>query len=181
MLDDKTDCELMALLAGGQDAALNQLVLRWRTRLAAFLLQMTGNHSVALDLTQETFVRIYHGRNKYQPKAAFSSWVFKIATNLARDHARWRARRPVGTMDESPLANISDPSARPDQAAVHHEEIEAMNAAIAALPVELREALLLFVYENMGYAEIAASVGCTPKAVETRIYRARQLLKEALR
>lgn len=181
MLDDKSDCELMALLAGGQDTALNELVRRWRAPLAAFLIQMTGNHSVALDLTQEAFVRIYHGRKNYQPKAAFSSWIFKIAANLARDHARWRARRPAGTLDESPLANIPDTSAKPDQAAVNHEDIEAMNAAIAALPEELREALLLFVNENMGYAEIAASVGCTPKAVETRIYRARQLLKEALR
>ena len=170
----------MAQLAGGDDLALNPLVRRWRERLAGFLYQMTADRGTALDLTQETFVRLYRSRGRYQPTAAFSSYLFTIAANLARDHARWRSRHPSVPLEERTAAALHDKTAAPDRAAMNREEVAAMDAAIATLPSTLREALLLFVYEDLGYSEIAAIVGCSPKAVETRIYRARQQLKSVL-
>ena len=143
-----TDITLMLRLAGGEDLALNDLISRWRDRLAAFLLRMVGDHATAMDLTQETFVRLYTSRKTYKPTAAFSTYLFHIATNLARTQARERA--------------------------------DLVNRAITALPEDQREALLLFTVEGMSQAEVAAALGCSPKAVEVRVYRARQLLREAL-
>lgn len=180
MFDNESDSELMTLLAGGEERVLNELVGRWRERLVAFLYRMTNNRSTALDLAQETFVRLYRARGRYQPKAAFPSFLFTIAANLARDHARWRSRHPLVPIEESSAAILPDTAAGPDAVAMQREDIRAVEAAIAVLPMDLREAILLFVYEGLGYSEIAAIVGCSPKAVETRIYRARQILKQEL-
>ncbi|MBL9160506.1 MAG: sigma-70 family RNA polymerase sigma factor, partial [Verrucomicrobiales bacterium] len=95
-----TDIALMLRLAGGEDLALNDLISRWRDRLAAFLLRMVGDHATAMDLTQETFVRLYTSRKTYKPTAAFSTYLFHIATNLARTQARWRKRHPTVPMDD---------------------------------------------------------------------------------
>jgi RNA polymerase sigma-70 factor, ECF subfamily len=180
VLEDLSDAELMHLLAEGREAALNALVHRWRDRLAAFHYQMSGDRGTALDLTQETFVRLYRHRENYQPRGAFQSWIFRIAGNLARDHARWRARRPTVPLVESGAYHIPDHVAGPDAAAASRDEIAAMDRAIASLPMDLRRALVLFVYEDLSHAEIAGIEECSAKAIETRIYRARQLLRQAL-
>lgn len=177
------DTALMQRLAGGEDLALNELMSRWRERVAAFLLRMVGDHATAMDLTQETFVRLYTSRHSYKPVAAFSTYLFHIAANLARSQARWRKRHPtVAIEDESGETRHEavDRQLAPDEAAVLHEKTAMVNRAIAALPGELREALLLFTVEEMSQAEIAKTLGCTAKAVEVRIYRARQALREAL-
>ena len=94
-LTHDADVVLMQRLAGGEDLALNELMTRWRERVAAFLLRMVGDHATAMDLTQETFVRLYTSRHSYKPVAAFSTYLFHIATNLARSHARWKGRHPT--------------------------------------------------------------------------------------
>jgi RNA polymerase sigma factor (sigma-70 family) len=170
----------MALLASGHDPALNELVRRWRERLAGFLYQMTRDQGTALDLTQETFVRIYRHRKRYQPSASFPAWVFRIAGNLARDHARWRLRRPTVPFDEVDATLLFDTAPSPDQAASGREEIGLIHAAVTALPTALREALVLFVYEDLSYTEIAEITGGSPKSAEMKIYRARQLLRDTL-
>ncbi len=182
-MDPTTDVALMQQLAEGEDLALNELMSRWRERIAAFLLRMVGDHATAMDLTQETFVRLYTSRQSYKPTAAFSTYLFHIAANLARSHARWKKRHPtvpledeMGEMVHEPV----DPQLSPDDATALHEKTAMVNQAIAALPADLREALLLFTVEDMSHADIAATLGCTAKAIEVRIYRARQLLKEAL-
>lgn len=177
------DTVLMQRLAGGEDLALNELMLRWRERVAAFLLRMVGDHATAMDLTQETFVRLYTSRHSYKPVAAFSTYLFHIAANLARSQARWRKRHPTVAIEDEqghPIHEAVDRQLAPDEAAVLHEKTAMVNRAIAALPGELREALLLFTVEEMSHAEIAKTLGCTAKAVEVRIYRARQALREAL-
>jgi len=182
-MDPTTDVALMQQLAEGEDLALNELMSRWRERIAAFLLRMVGDHATAMDLTQETFVRLYTSRQSYKPTAAFSTYLFHIAANLARSHARWKKRHPtvpledeMGEMVHEPV----DPQLSPDDATALHEKTAMVNQAIAALPADLREALLFFTVEDMSHADIAATLGCTAKAIEVRIYRARQLLKEAL-
>lgn len=178
-----TDIALMLRLAGGEDLALNDLISRWRDRLAAFLLRMVGDHATAMDLTQETFVRLYTSRKTYKPTAAFSTYLFHIAANLARSQARWRKRHPTVAIEDEqghPIHEAVDRQLAPDEAAVLREKTAMVNRAIAALPGELREALLLFTVEEMSQAEIAKTLGCTAKAVEVRIYRARQALRESL-
>jgi RNA polymerase sigma-70 factor, ECF subfamily len=155
------DVVLMQRLAGGEDLALNELMARWRERVAAFLLRMVGDHATAMDLAQETFVRLYTSRHSYRPTAAFSTYLFHIATNLARSHARWKGRHPTVPMEDEQGALIhepADPQLQPDDAAALHEKTVMVNHAIAALPAELREALLLFTVEGMSHAEIAATL-----------------------
>lgn len=177
------DIEAMQRLAAGDDVALNEIMRRWREKLAAFLTRMTGDHSAAVDLAQETFVRLYHHRGSYKPTAPFPTYLFRIASNLARNHARWTRRHPtvsVNDLDESrPEPAASSPV--PDQQLDHAERLRIIEAAIAALPPDLRETILLFTHHDLSYAQIAEVMRCSSKAVETRIYRARQILKAALR
>lgn len=183
---DAPDSELMSRLAAGEDAALNQLMSRWSARVVSFLQRMTGRHDVAVDLAQETFVKLYQARDRFRPQGVFSAYLFAIAANLARNHARWAARHPTVALDDLPpdrpasLREPRDPAATPGEAAIARETAATVRRAMLDLPCQLREALTLFVHDGLSHAEIAAIAGCTPKAVETRIHRARQILKEKL-
>jgi len=184
---DAPDSELMRQLAAGEDLALNALMSRWSDRVAAFLFRMTGQRDAAVDLAQETFVKLYQARHRYRPQGRFSTWLFAIAANLARNHARWKSRHPTVSMDAAgpdgsePFPEPSDPGQSPAEAALAREKSAAVNDALLALPLDLREALNLFVHEEMSYAQIAELADCSAKAVETRIYRARLILKEQLK
>lgn len=175
----------MTALQAGDEAALGQLMTRWSSRVAAHLQRMTGNVDTALDLAQEVFVRVYQHRTRYEPRAAFSTWLFTIATNLARHHLRWRGRHPTVSLedlsdDKTPQTDVPNASPTPAAAAISAETLRTVEAAFAALPLELRETMSLFIFEGLSYAEIAAITGGSVKAVETRIYRARQKLKTSL-
>ena len=184
---DASDFDLMARLAAGEDLALNALMTRWSERVMAFLFRMTGQRETAADLAQETFVKLYQARSRYRPQGNFSTYLFAIAANLARNHARWQTRHPTVALDSPatpdaaamPAPVADEPT--PGEAAMAREQSATINAAILALPLDLREALTLFVHEDMSYAEIGHLTGCSVKAVETRIYRARQILKQQLK
>lgn len=182
-----SDSDLMANLAGGDDLALNRLMDRWAGRVAAFLYRMTGQRETAADLAQETFVKLYQARGRYRVDGNFSTYLFAIASNLAKNHARWRTRHPTVSLDASPndstgpVPELVDTHSDPGETAQKMEKMIAVAAAFQALPPDLREAMSLFIYEGMSYAEIGELMGCSAKAVETRIYRARQILKEELK
>ncbi|MFU8892522.1 MAG: RNA polymerase sigma factor [Luteolibacter sp.] len=183
---DIPDSDLMARLARGEDDALNTLMHRWGDRVISFLYRMTGRRDVAADLAQETFVRLYQARSRYKPSGNFSTWLFAIATNLGRNHARWLRRHPTVSIDDgegdgrTTIADPADTSHAPDGMAIGNEISREVNQAMMDLPLDLREALMLFVHEDLGYVEISNILGCSTKAVETRIYRARQVLKQRL-
>ena len=184
---DVSDSELMSLLAAGDDLVLNTIMTRWSGRVSAFLYRMTGRHGTAVDLAQETFVKLYQARGRYKPQGNFSTYLFAIAANLARNHSRWQSRHPTVSLDSTDTEGAEiypepvDPQLTPGEAALSREKSARVNSAILSLPVDLREALTLFIHEGLGYAEIAELTHCSPKAVETRIYRARQILKEQLK
>lgn len=179
-----SDETLMLALAAGDDLALNGLMDRWQVRLRGFIYRWTRNDADALDLAQETFLRVYQHRKRFRRGARFSTWMFQIALNLARDRARWRRRHPTEPLESmaeppNPIPQGS-PAANPADSALQAEKIAAVKSAIGGLPDELREAVILFEYEEKSHAEIAAIVRATPKAVETRLYRARQILRNSL-
>ena len=183
---EATDQELMARLASGDDLALNELMNRWRGRIASFLYRMTTCVETAADLAQETFVKLYQTRLRYRPEAKFSTYLFAIANNLARNQARWKLRHPTVSLDQDPedavrLIEPVDPGQTPEEAAISAEQHTAIHLAFRELPVDLREAMTLFIHEDMSCVEISHIVGCSPKAAEMRIYRARQILKERLK
>lgn len=172
------DAADMIALARGRDAALHGIMERWRSKVAGFLMRMTGCEETAQDLAQETFVRVWQARHRYEPGGRFSTWLFSIAANLARNHLRWRSRHPEAPLPEDDVRLDGAPD--PAGSAEAREQLRAVRKAIAGLPAELREALVLSVYQEMPHAEIAGVLGCSAKAVETRIYRARQQLRELL-
>lgn len=173
----ETDEAAMLALQRGDDLALNRLMDRWQLPLRGFLYRSLQNEQDALDLAQETFVRIYRHRARYRAGAKFSTWLFQIGLNLARDHLRRRRRRPTAPLDEAPEPATSH---NPGAAAHDAEAVAAVRAAVAELPGDLREAVLLAEFQGLSHAEVAEVVGATPKAVETRLYRAREKLRSRL-
>ena len=167
----------MARLAAGEDLALNEIMERWKSRLVSFLYRLTGNEATSLELAEETFVRVYQNRTKFRPDANFSSWLFGIAANLGRNHLRWQRRHPTLPLD---AAESTAMEGNPGESAESREREDAVRNAIAALPPDLREALILSEYERLPHAEIAAITGCSVKAVERRLSRAREFLRKDL-
>jgi RNA polymerase sigma-70 factor, ECF subfamily len=179
---DEEDRHLMAALADGNDPALNVLMRRWSPRLVAYLERLTGSHATACDLVQETFVRVYKHRHRYRPAQKFSTWLFAIAGNLARNQARWQKRHPLTLLEPEELRAAAPESgaATPAEDLERQERAEAVRAAVMRLPAEQRETLVLATYEGLSHAEIAEVMETTPKVVEMRLYRARKELKERL-
>ncbi len=180
------DAQDMARLNAGHDAALNAIMDRHAQRLFHYLLRQLNNEADAADIAQETFVRVYHHRTSFQPGQSFSTWLYTIATNLLRDRFRWRNRHPQVSLEaeDSDTAALKDAlpdsSPSPSQQVVVEERAAAVRAAINSLPDELRTPLILSEYEGLSHAEIGAVLNCTAKAVETRLYRARQHLRRRL-
>ncbi len=180
------DTELMLRLQGGDDLALNALMTRWQQPLVNFIYRYIGNETEALDLAQETFVRVFESRHRYKASAKFSTWLFTIASNLCRNFFRWQTRHPTVPLtaetDDSDLAEraTADRTVSPAEAAEQRERAEAVRKHIHALPRGLKSAILLFEYEDLSHQEIAGVLGCSVKAIETRLYRARNILREKL-
>ncbi len=184
---DEQDAQEMVRLAAGHDAALNDLMARHAERLYAYLLRSLQNEDDAADLAQETFAKVYHSRSRFDPNQKFTTWLYAIASNLVRDRFRWRTRHPQVSLDveqeeiETTLKNtLRSEGASPDEQLQTEERAAAVRRAIGSLPEELKQPLILAVYQGLPQAEIAEILGCSVKAVETRIYRARQQLRTAL-
>lgn len=175
---------LMERLRTGDDTALNGLMSRWQSPLVSYLYRYTDNHHDALDLAQETFVRVYESRRRYEPRTKFSTWLFTIAANLCRNHARWCRRHPTVSIhapdDDGPDLALPASGPSPDDHAARADLATAVRHQVQQLPDDLRTPLLLSEYEQLSHAEIAGVLGCTAKAVETRLYRARERLRKAL-
>jgi RNA polymerase sigma-70 factor, ECF subfamily len=184
---DEQDAQDMARLAGGHDAALNELMERHGTKLFHYLVRSLQSEAEAADLAQETFVKVYQNRSRFDPRQKFSTWLYAIGSNLVRDRYRWRSRHPQVSLEAENGQNetsfkdkLRAPESAPDQTLETRERAAAVSRAVAALPEELRQPLILAVYQELSQAEIAAVLDCSVKAVETRIYRARQRLRETL-
>lgn len=177
----REDLELMTRVQAGDEAALGGLMNRWEAPVKSVIARIVLNAREAEELAQETFVRVWTQRAKYRSGAAFRPWVFAIAVNLARNRLRWWRRRPeIALEDWTESPQSGDTADGGGSAMERTEQISAVREAIAALPTDLREAVVLFEYEQMSHAEIADALGCTPKSVESRLYRARAKLRKAL-
>ena len=185
---DAADADDMNRLAEGDDEALHRLMLRHQRPLLERLSRMLGNATEADELFHEAFLRVYRHRHSFRPGARFQSWLYTIALNLARNCLRARRRQPiiVPLPDDDAgnggvtAADLQDASLAPEEALARVEWLAGLDAALDALPPQLREPLEQFAFENRGQAEIASALGCTTKAVEGRVYHARQRLLHAL-
>jgi RNA polymerase sigma-70 factor (ECF subfamily) len=184
---EELDRRDLVRLADGENRALDDLMARHGRAILHFLIRMLGDESVAEDLAQETFVRVYLHRRRFDPRRKPMTWLYTIAANLARDRLRWLARHPQLPLEAGALPSGQplqdalpcpdpDPSAQLDS----RERVDAIRQAVAALPEDLRLPLVLSTYEHRSQAEVAEVLGCSIKAVEMRVYRARQQLRAAL-
>jgi len=174
----------------GQDAAFGELVSRYQNRLVSIFVHLVGDREAAEDLTQEAFLRIYRARNGYEPTAKFSTWVFRIAQNLASNSRRSKGRRKEvqlkttesGPMGARPLEQVlKEKSAlMPARLADRGELQEHVRAALELLNERQKLALLLHKFEEMSYEDIAETMEMSPSAVKSLLSRARESLRAKL-
>ena len=178
-----TDEALMEALQNGDDHALATLMPRWELGVKAFLLRLGVPAADVEDVAQEAFVRLYQKRDRYRAGAAFKPWLLTVAGNLGRNRLRWRFRRredSIEAMDEAQPGGFDpvDTSARPASDLAEKANLARdVRKAVNALPDNLRQAVLCVELEDLSYAEASQVMGCSAKAVETRLYRARELLR----
>jgi RNA polymerase sigma factor (sigma-70 family) len=175
------DRALMARVQAGDEAAFGVLMERWERPVKSVIGRIVLNASEAEELAQETMVRVWQQRDKFRDGAEVRPWVFSIAVNLARNRLRWWRRRPEVALEEWSAAEEGATGREGDGEMERKERAAAVRDAIAALPLELREAIVLFEFEEMSQAEIAVTVGASVKAVEARVARAREKLRVTLR
>lgn len=185
---DAHDQADMERLAAGHDAALNDLMERHATSIFRFLCRMVGNEDDANDLAQETFVRVFKSRDSFRRGEKFSAWIYAIAANLARNHFRWRSRHPnvsletqVGESENTLGSSLPAKDAPPNELTLAAERAAAVREALAKLPEDLREAIILCEWEEQSVMNAATVLRATPKAIESRLYRARQILRQQLK
>ncbi len=178
----------MERLAAGDDTAFAGLMERHGERLFHYLVRILQNEQDAADAAQESFVRVYQHRARFDTRRKFSTWLYAIASNIARDRLRWRWRHPQVSLEARTepgarrfLDNLPDQNPTPPQTLEASERASAVRQAVAALPEDLRLPLVLAEYEGRAQAEIADILDCSVKAVEMRIYRARKQLREQLK
>ena len=181
---DRTD---ITRLASGHNPALDDLMERHAPKLFNYLARSLQDENDAADLAQETFVRVFQNRTKFDTRMKFSTWLYAIASNLVKDRYRHRTRHPQVSLDAENEAtgedfreSLPEQKPTPSESLQGVERAEAVRKAVGQLPEELRTPLILSEYEELSHAEIGEILKCTPKAVETRIYRARQQLRTSL-
>jgi RNA polymerase sigma factor (sigma-70 family) len=180
---DDSDAVLAARAIKGDRHAFNKFVQRHQEPLYRFIRRYIGDTDEAYDLLQETFVSAWQALGRYDPARPAATWLRRIALNKCRD---WGRRRVVRKFFYAAKA-LDETTAAPDVNASANSEdnneiaLTRLDRAIAALPVQLKEPLLLTAFEGLSQAAAGETLGISAKAVETRVYRARKLLAEALK
>jgi len=174
----------MQELKDGQKTALDFLMERWELPIKAYIYRQTQDIDWVDELAQETFVKVYVNASGFDTHRRFSPWIYTIATNLCHNWRRWRVRHPSYSppveTDENPLDRIEDPEESFVSRLEQNEHCSDLKKAIASLPDSLKTTLILYYYQGLSYGEIAESLHCSPRGVETRLYRARKILHSTL-
>lgn len=178
----------MARLASGDEQGLDSLMQRHAKRLFTHLERIVKNRTDAAELVQEAFIRVFRHRLDFNFESRFSTWLYVIGSHLAINLLRWRTRHPeFNPLPQDAAECLSadsevlvDPAPTPREQAEGDEWTDALEQALAKLPPQLREPLLLVSLDSCPQAEVARRLGCTVKAVETRIYHGRKRLRAEL-
>ncbi|HEV2913832.1 MAG TPA: sigma-70 family RNA polymerase sigma factor [Pyrinomonadaceae bacterium] len=186
-----SDHALLEATRAGDEAAFAELVGRYRHQITSYIYRMTSDYETAVDLSQETFVRIYRAADRYKASHAFSTYIYRIATNLAISELRRRKRRRLVSLTgffqssdgSATPTEFNPPDDRPlqDAALVERERRGAVERAISTLPDKYRAPLVLRDVEGKSYEEIAAILQTNEGTVKSRISRARGFLRDKLK
>ena len=192
LTDPANDRTSLRALQQGEVVALNRLIARWQRPLHSFAYRYLQNNADANDLVAEAFVRLYQRRETLRPDTKLSAWLFTTLTNLCHNHHRWKRRHPTVALDApasthggeqertAPALELSSEQPEPAAALERDEMLAAVRAAIERLPHDLKVTLLLHHYDHLSYREISEITDCSERGVETRLYRARQQLRQML-
>ena len=187
--DSLTDAEVMLRAGTDDNAAYEYLVTKYHRPMIAFMYRMCHNQALAEELAQEVFLRVYRSRESYEATAKFTTWLYRIATNLAVNHARdTRHERPevqvsldepdeeTGTTLELPDGNLTA-----EQAMVRRERMKAIRSKVEALPVQQKLAVIMHKYQQMDYKQIAEVLKKSESATKSLLFRAYETLREQLK
>ena len=186
-----TDNSLVREFISGNDTAFTQLVTRYKDPLTNYLNMMIGNYETAVDLCQETFLRVYRNINRYSNLYQFSTWIYRIATNLAIDEIRYRKRRGrvfyrnvwknrQPEEHEGPEFELTDLRRNPRDEVLRKESSVVLGDAIRSLPEKYRTAFIMKEVQNLPYETISKVLNCSAGTVKSRLHRARELLQRKL-
>jgi RNA polymerase sigma-70 factor, ECF subfamily len=184
-----TDAHVMLKVKAGDDSAFDYLVQKYRRPMMSFMYRMAHNAAVAEDLAQEVFLRVYRSRENYEASAKFTTWLYRIATNLAVNHARdTRQERPENTVsidepDEESGRTFDLPDAAPtaEENLVWRERLAAIRRRVEALPERQRLAVVMHKYQQMDYRQIADVLKLSESATKSLLFRAYETLREQLK
>lgn len=187
-IEAASDHELLAAIRDGDEAAFQEIVRRYRNPITNFVYRMIDDYDRAVELSQETFIRVYTSASRYQANYSFSTYIYRIASNLAISELRRRKRRKLVSLftpftnDDGEPVEIDPPDAGPlqDETMIENERRKAVTRAITSLPEKYRAAIVLRDVEGMSYDQIAETLKLSEGTVKSRINRARNLLKEKL-
>jgi len=182
----RTDIQLMLDVKAGDESSFDLLLQKYRSPLVNFLYRMVRDTATAEDLAQEVFLRVYRARKQYSPSAKFTTWLFRIATNLALNSVRDNRHHQLDVSLDAPVEEDQAPTELParelriDEYMVERDRSEFIRKTIAALPEKQRVAVLLHKYEEMDYGEIAKILDCSESALKSLLFRAYENLRVQL-
>ena len=183
------DAEVMLRVKAGDDSAFAYLVQKYRRAMVSFMYRMAHNPAVAEDLAQEVFLRVYRSRENYEASAKFSTWLYRIATNLAVNYARdMRHERPENMVsidekddDTGLTVDLPDASLTAEQAILRQERMAAIRQKVQELPERQRMAVIMHKYQQMDYRQIAQILKLSESATKSLLFRAYETLRVQLR
>jgi len=184
-----SDAEVMLRVREGDDAAFDYLVQKYRRPIIGFMYRMAHNPAIAEELAQEVFLRVYRSRANYEPSAKFSTWLYRIATNLGVNHARdTRHERAENTvnLDEpdtetGQTLDLADKTPTVEEEILRRERLAAIRQKIEALPERQRMAVLMHKYQQMDYRQIAEVLKLSESATKSLLFRAYEALRAQLK
>ncbi len=184
----RSDVQLMLDVKAGDNESFELLLQKYRSPLVNFLGRMVHDRATAEDLAQEVFLRVYRARKQYTASAKFTTWLFRIATNLALNSLRdTRYQRmevsidaPVNDDEDAPPRELPARERRIDEHMIERDRVDFIRRAVLALPEKQRAAVLLHKYEEMDYAEIAKVLECSESALKSLLFRAYESLRAQL-
>jgi RNA polymerase sigma-70 factor (ECF subfamily) len=184
-----SDADIMLRVKSGDQSAFAFLVEKYRRPMVNFMYRMARNPAAAEDLAQEVFLRVYRSREGYEASAKFTTWLYRIATNLAMNHVRdTRNERPEKTVSldepdqETGLTmDVPDATLSAEQAILRQERLAAIRQRVQALPERQRLAVLMHKYQQMGYKQIGEVLKLSESATKSLLFRAYEALREQLK
>ncbi len=187
-LNDLSDHELIEATKTGDESAFGEIMCRYRSPITNYIYRFLNDYEEAVDLAQETFVRVYFALERYHTEYAFSTYIYRIATNLAISEIRKRKRRKLVSLtglfqfdnEEAQDFNPPDEKSLPDEDLIESEQSRTIAKAIATLPEKYRAPIVLRDVEGKSYEEVAAIMELGLGTTKSRISRARKLLREKL-